>query len=86
MTGAIPSTSPSPAPTPTAERAPASLMWGTARTIATYIAEVPERWLIGFAAAHPGSTRKFARARNGRMLFFVPDVLAAIEAREGGIA
>jgi hypothetical protein len=46
------------------------------------VADVPERWLYKFAANHRDSIRKFAKARNGKLLFRVQDVLDAIERRE----
>lgn len=62
---------------------PFTMVWATARAIRAQIADVPEHWLYAFAANHRGSVRKFAAARNGKLLFRVQDVLDAIEAREG---
>ena len=65
---------------------PQTMVWASSRAIRERIADVPENWLIGFVVRHPASVRKFAHARNGKLLYRVADVLDAIENREGGIA
>ncbi len=60
-----------------------TMVWATARAFRERVADVPEHWLYTFAANHRESIRKFASARNGKLLFRVADVLDAIERREG---
>ena len=57
-------------------------VWASKDAIREEVADVPENWLRGFAAAHPLDCRKFAASRNGSMLYRVEAVLAAIEAGE----
>lgn len=64
---------------------PPTMVWASSRTIRERIADVPEHWLVSFVEKHPLSVRKFAHARNGKLLFRVQDVLDAIENRESGI-
>lgn len=59
-----------------------TMVWATATAIRAKVADVPERWLYSFAINHPDSIRKFAKARNGKLLFRVQDVIDAIERRE----
>ena len=59
-----------------------TMVWATANAFRERVADVPERWLYKFAANHRESIRKFAKARNGKLLFRVQDVLDAIERRE----
>ena len=62
---------------------PQTMVWASVRAIRERIADVPVHWLGAFVTKHPESVRKFAHARNGKLLFRVADVLEAIEEREG---
>jgi hypothetical protein len=57
--------------------------WASKEAILAEVADVPENWLRGFAIKHPGDCRKFAKTRNGSMMYRVDAVLAAIESGEG---
>lgn len=61
----------------------APMVWASMRAIRARVADVPERWLVRFAASHPFDIRKFAAARNGTLLYRVAAVLEAIETGEG---
>ena len=53
--------------------------WASKDAILAEVADVPENWLRGFALRHPMDCRKFARSRNGSMMYRVGAVLKAIE-------
>lgn len=53
--------------------------WASKDAIMQEVADVPENWLRGFALRHPMDCRKFARSRNGSMMYRVEAVLRAIE-------
>ena len=53
--------------------------WASKDAIMQEVADVPENWLRGFALRHPMDCRKFARSRNGSMMYRVEAVLKAIE-------
>jgi hypothetical protein len=54
--------------------------WVSKKGCREKVAEVPENWLVKFAAAQPQDTRKFGDARNSTMLYRSSAVLAAVEA------
>ena len=53
--------------------------WASKDAILAEVADVPENWLRGCALRHPMDCRKFARSRNGSMMYRVGAVLKAIE-------
>lgn len=53
--------------------------WASKEAILAEVADVPENWLRGFAIKHPSDCRKFAKTRNGSMMYRVEAVLQAIE-------
>ena len=58
----------------------AMIEWVSKKGCRDKVAEVPENWLVKFAAAQPQDTRKFGDARNSTMLYRSSAVLAAVEA------
>ena len=62
------------------ERENAMIEWVSKKGCRDKVAEVPENWLVKFAAAQPQDTRKFGDARNSTMLYRSSAVLAAVEA------
>lgn len=54
--------------------------WVSKKGCREKVAEVPENWLIKFAANQPNDIRKFGDARNSTLLFRTSAVLAAVEA------
>ena len=57
----------------------AMIEWVSKKGCREKVAEVPDNWLVKFAAAQPQDTRKFGDARNSTMLFRTAAVLAAVE-------
>lgn len=53
--------------------------WVSKKGCRDKVAEVPENWLVRFAAAQPQDTRKFGNASNSTFLYRTTAVLAAIE-------
>lgn len=58
------------------------IAWGRMPDIQREVAHVPQKWLAGFAIAHPGDVRKLGSWDNAAVLFRSTAVLAAIEAGE----
>ena len=54
-------------------------VWASKVALMSEVADVPENWLAEFAANQPGDIRKFATARNGRLLYRTAAVLQAID-------
>lgn len=59
-----------------------NLVWATAKTIQSEIAEVPNNWLQRFAVARPDDVRKLGDSSNSTLLFRISAVLEAIESGE----
>lgn len=57
-------------------------IWASAAAVRAEIADVPENWLIRFAAARPNDIRKFGESANSKLLFRSAAVLDAIECGE----
>ena len=58
------------------------IAWGRMPDIQREVAHVPQKWLAGFAIAHPGDVRKLGRGDNAAVLFRTAAILAAVEAGE----
>lgn len=58
------------------------IAWGRMPDIQREVAHVPQKWLAGFAIAHPGDVRKLGSWDNAAVLFRSTAVLAAVEAGE----
>lgn len=58
------------------------IAWGRKEDIQGVVANVPDNWLIRFAANRPNDTRKFGDSRNATLLFRSAGVLEAVEAGE----
>ena len=54
--------------------------WVSKKGCCDKVAEVPDNWLVRFAANQPNDIRKFGDARNSTLLFRTSAVLAAVEA------
>lgn len=66
-------------------------IWASAAAVRAEIADVPENWLIRFAATRPDDTRKLGESSNSKLLYRSSAVLEAIESGElkrpaGGVA
>ena len=62
------------------ERENAMIEWVSKKGCREKVAEVPDNWLVRFAANQPNDIRKFGDARNSTLLFRTSAVLAAVEA------
>lgn len=58
------------------------IAWGRMRDIQEQVANVPDKWLVAFAAVHGSDVRKFGPSRNSTLLYRSAAVLAAVEAGE----
>jgi hypothetical protein len=57
----------------------AMIEWVSKKGCREKVAEVPDNWLVRFAANQPNDIRKFGDARNSTLLFRTAAVLAAVE-------
>lgn len=55
------------------------IQWASKKSLTASVADVPDNWLVRFAAAQPNDIRKFGSARNSTLLYRSEAVLAAIE-------
>jgi len=57
-------------------------VWASRESILSEVADLPRNWLAEFAARQPDDVRKFADKRSGMLVFRVPAVLEAVEAKK----
>lgn len=55
------------------------IVWARKDDVQTMVANVPDKWLLHFAAANPQHVRKFGDSRNSTLLYRSAAVLDAVE-------